>query len=270
MAEISNPLRIFHFIGRYPKVKSLLWKFWYQYLTNLDKKADMTFMNYGYAGKSNIPLEKVDESNRHCIQLYGHVANKINLKNLDVLEVGCGRGGGSSYIMRYIRPKSMTGADFSVNAIGFCRKHYSIRGLSFIAGDAEALPFDEGKFDAVINIESSHCYANMPKFLGEVSRVLKEGGYFLFADFRDKQNLGVLFRQLRNSDLKLLKQEDITDNILRSLELDNARKIKLINQIVPNLIRKVFYDFAGIKGSDVYDSFKTRKREYFSFILKKK
>ena len=110
----------------------------------------------------------------------------------------------------------------------------------------------------------------MPKFLGEVSRVLKEGGYFLFADFRDKQNLGVLFRQLRNSDLKLLKQEDITDNILRSLELDNARKIKLINQIVPNLIRKIFYDFAGIKGSDVYDSFKTRKREYFSFILKKK
>src|SRR3990167_5500720 len=104
----SNLHRVFDFIGKYPKAKSLVWKFWYRYLTNLDKKADMTFMNYGYASKRKFPLEKVDES-------------KVNLRNLDVLEVGCGRGGGSSYIMRYMHPKSMTGLDFSENAIEFCK-----------------------------------------------------------------------------------------------------------------------------------------------------
>jgi len=266
----SNLHRVFDFIGKYPKAKSLVWKFWYRYLTNLDKKADMTFMNYGYASKRKFPLEKVDESNRYCVQLYDHVASKVNLRNLDVLEVGCGRGGGSSYIMRYMHPKSMTGLDFSENAIEFCKKHYSIKGLSFIAGAAEALPFDSNKFNVVVNIESSHCYANIPKFLGEVSRVLKKKAYFLFADFRNKEYLGILFRQLRNSDFELLEKENITKNILKSLDLDNARKIKIINQKIPIIFRKIFYEFAGIGGSNVYNSFKTGKREYFSFILKNK
>ena len=269
MAE-STLHKVFNFIKKYPKTESLVWKFWYQYLTNLDKKADMIFMNYGYESKRKVLLEKVDEGNRYCIQLYDHVIHKVNLKNLDVLEVGCGRGGGSSYIMKYIHPKSMIGLDFSDKAIEFCKKHYIIKGLSFIAGDAESLPFDSNKFNVVINIESSHCYANMTKFLSEVSRVLKKAGYFLFADFRKKEDLGILFEQLNNSGFELLDQQNITKNALKLLDLDNVRKIKLIERKVPMIFRRIFYEFAAIGSSDVYESFKTGKREYFSFILKKK
>ncbi len=261
--------RVFDLVGVYPKAKNLLWKFWYQYLTNLDKKAEMIFMNYGYAGKSRARLERFDESNRYCIQLYDHAASKVNLKKMDVLEVGCGRGGGSSYIMRYKHPKSMTGVDFSNNAIGFCKRYYSVKGLSFATGNAESLPFDSNKFDAVLNVESSHCYANMPKFLGEVSRVLKKNGYFLFADFRNREKVGILFKQL-NSRFRLLEKENITKNILKSLDLDNERKIKLINQKVPVVFRKIFHEFAGIEGSSVHDSFKTGDREYFCFVLQNK
>ena len=78
----------------------------------------------------------------------------------------------------------MTGVDFSQKAVQFCRDHHQLEGLTFVPGDAEALPFADESFDAVINVESSHCYRSMPAFLGQVQRVLRPGGYFLFADLR--------------------------------------------------------------------------------------
>jgi len=253
-----------------PRLKRSVWRILYQYVTGLDKEAQVIFMNYGYASESEkIKLRKIDEKNRYCIQLYHHVASAINLKDKDLLEVGCGRGGGSYYIVRYFKPSSMTGVDFSGKSIEFCKKFYSVKGLSFYVGDAESLPFEDNKFDAVINIESSHCYGNMNQFLREVFRVIRPDGHFLFADFRKKDEINNLRNQLARSGFELIKEERITQNVLRSLELDNNRKLKLI-QKVPKILHKSFSDFAGLKGTETYESFRRGDREYFNFVLKKK
>ena len=171
--------------------------------------------------------------------------------------------------MQYLKPKSVTGLDFSEKAVDFCKKHYSVWGLSFNVGNAESIPFKDEKFDVIINIESSHCYSNMDCFLSGVSRILKPNGYFLFADFRGKGKINSLRRQLKNSGLNLLKEKKITKNVLKSLDLDNERKSELIIKKTLKLFRKSFFDFAAIKGSEVYESFKTGEREYFSFVLQK-
>ena len=136
-----------------PNIRRFIWKSWYQYLSGLDKGKNITFMNYGYADAAprgkKLKLESADENNRYCIQLYHHIASTISLRGLDVLEVGCGRGGGSSYIMRYLKPRSITGIDFSKKAIKFCKEYYSAKGLSFYEADAESLPFDNEKFDVI-------------------------------------------------------------------------------------------------------------------------
>ena len=49
-------------------------------------------------------------------------------------------------------------------------------GLDFVHGDAESLPFSDGSFDAVINVEASHAYPRLTRFLEEVVRVLRPGG----------------------------------------------------------------------------------------------
>jgi ubiquinone/menaquinone biosynthesis C-methylase UbiE len=56
--------------------------------------------------------------------------------------------------------------------------------LDFVRGDAQNLHFPDQSFDAVINVEASHIYPNLERFLGEVARVLRPGGHFLYADFR--------------------------------------------------------------------------------------
>jgi SAM-dependent methyltransferase len=108
-------------------------------------------MNYGYAPlhdhSETVKLDETDEPNRYFIQLYHHVVSAVDLTNLDVLEIGSGRGGGASYINRYLKPKALTGVDFSDKAIQFCKYTHDINGLSFIKGDAESLSFDAGRFD---------------------------------------------------------------------------------------------------------------------------
>lgn len=256
-----------------PDMRRFLEKSMYQLWSILDKEALMIYMNFGYADLDpygpKLELREEDETNRCCIQLYQHVAGSVDLKGRDVLEVGCGRGGGASYIMRYLTPKTMTGIDISDKAIAFCKRYHVIEGLRFLHGDAESLPFEDNTFDVVVNIESSHCYGDMERFLSEVYRVLRPKGYFLFADHHSREKIETLHQQLINAGLEVLKEERISSNVLKALECDNERKLQLIEQKVPSFLKKPFKEFAGLQGTEPYEAFRTGVREYRSFILRK-
>lgn len=233
----------------------------------------MLYMNYGFTNldskKMKLFLNESDEKYRFCIQLYNHVVSAVDLNGKDVLEVGCGRGGGSSYLKKHFNPKSITGIDVSEKAIDLCNSYFSVEGLSFLPGDAEFIPFKKNMFDVVVNIESSYCYGNVGRFLSEVYRVLRQNGYFLLADYRREDDILSFREQLKNSGLKLLKEELITASILKTLELDNERKLRLIQQKAPKLLHKSWQSLWGTKDSKTYKLFKTGKQEYFNCILQK-
>ena len=256
-----------------PKFRRLMMKSWYETLVVLDRERDITFMNYGYSGLDSSPnevsLNEGEQANRYCIQLYHHVAAAIDLSGKDVVEVGSGRGGGASYIARYLRPRSMTGIDFSKKAVGFCQQHYAVDGLSFLQGDAESLPLADHSVDVIINLESSHCYGSMTKFLSEVYRVLRLDGHFLFSDHRDHDKVSLLHEQLKDSGLGLVKETDITRNVVAALDLDNERKQKMIAHKCPRVLRREAQEFAAMKGTRAYKAFKSEYSRYLSFVLHK-
>jgi ubiquinone/menaquinone biosynthesis C-methylase UbiE len=153
-------------------------------------------MNYGYSPRATATcapaLEPSDEADRLSIQLYDHTLGDADLRGADVLEVGSGRGGGASYIARYRHPRTMTGLDFSERAVVLCTKHRQAPGLRFVRGDAQSMPFPDGFFDAVVNVESSHCYRSVDMFLAEVNRVLRPDGTLFFADLLMRRVLDFL------------------------------------------------------------------------------
>ena len=254
-----------------PSLKRFLWHSWYNFILNNDRDAYFLFMNYGYAevesNDSPLSLQPGEEKYRYCIQLYHHVAQAIEMTGKEVLEVGCGCGGGAAYIAAHFGPAVMKGLDFSQSAIETCRKyHAAVPKLTFIHGDAEALPFDVGSFDIVVNVESSHTYRKPNRFFSEVDRVLRPQGCFLIADFRDKLEVPTLRQQLQDARLQLLREENITRNIVKALELDNDRKMGLIP---PGIFQKPFQAFTGTKDSATYKTFDSGETEYLFFVLQK-
>ena len=254
-------------------VRRFVWRACYEALAKRVPTPDWAFMNYGYApatvAASTPPLRSSDERDRLCIQLYLHAIGHCDLRDSDVLEVGSGRGGGASYISRYLRPRSMTGMDFSQEAVDLCNRHRLAPGLAFVCGDAQSMPFPASSFDAVVNIESSHCYESMDTFLSEVRRVLRPGGRFFFADLRSMDGVDTLREQFNACGLTVEKESDITTNVLTALRLDNSRKLELIDAFIPRVFHRPFRVFAGIAGTRNYAGLESGKVRYLSAQLAK-
>lgn len=253
-------------IGR---IRKAVWQLWYPFLTRRLHGEDILFLNYAFeeASPLNLPLDPADEPNRACIQLYHHVGTQVPLAGREVLEVSCGHGGGASYLARTLRPKSYTGLDLNPAGIRFCRERHRVPGLDFVPGDAEKLPFAAASFDAVINVEASHCYPDFPRFLAEVARVLRPGGHFLYADFRFRERWPEWDSALAAAPLLLQHRRNINAEVLRGMDRNSPRSQSLVARHLPRFLHGLGRDFAGTRGSRIYHALTRGELAYRSFCF---
>lgn len=224
------------------KAKSILFMYqrFYPYMTRRLRSDDVLFLNYGYEEDPpmGIPLSASDEHDRYFIQLYHRTATQVDLDGKRVLEVGCGHGGGASYLARTLRPASYTGLDLNPTGIAFCRKRHNVPGLEFVKGDAQNLPFPDQSFDTVINIESSHLYPELPRFLDEVARVLRSGGHFLYADLRFADTVASWEMQLADAHMSMLSCTTINEQVMRGMEKNSQWWVRVVDRLVPEFLRR--------------------------------
>jgi len=252
-------------------VRKAIWRLWYPFLTRRLRGEEVLFLNYAFETDPpvGLQLDLEDEPNRACIQLYHHVATQIDLRGKDVLEVSCGHGGGASWLTRTLRPASYTGLDLNPTGIAFCLQRHRVPGLSFVQGDAQHLPFPDNSLDAVINVEASHCYPDFPGFLAEVTRVLKPGGHFLYADFRFRDGFAEWENAIASAPLKIVQTRDIRMEVLHGMDCNAIRSEKLICERLPTFLHSLGRDFAGLPGSRVYEALKSHELSYRSWCFRK-
>ncbi len=243
----------------------------YEYVSSFDKRGEITFMNYGYADPEDEPFElpEDDEPNRYSIQLYRRLIGGLDLSGTDLLEVGCGRGGGIAYIRRDHSPRSITGVDFCKRAIQFCSLRYPGKDLDFVQGNAEWLKFDAASFDVIVNVESSHCYGKMDRFLNKAAEILRPNGYLLLADFRTKADLAPLREMIAAAGLQVLQDDDITAQVVEALDRSGESKLELIRERAKPALEQSFKTFAAVPGTPIYEKLENRDLVYFVFTLQK-
>jgi len=95
----------------------------------------------------------------------------------DVLEVGIGTGVNLQHY-NFAKIRSLTGLDRQSSSD---LERRAGKNFSFYQGDVEKMPFAEGQFDAVV-ATLLFCTANIEKGMGEILRVLKPGGLFIFIE----------------------------------------------------------------------------------------
>jgi ubiquinone/menaquinone biosynthesis C-methylase UbiE len=269
--------------GLAPRAEKLMWRSFYELASMGRRDLGTAMMNYGYADLSPSEPETGGvgaPADRYGLQLYRAVAGARDLSGTDVLEVGCGRGGGAAFVFETFGPRSMTGLDLARKAIDRCRRRYARPGLEFVAGDAESLPFPDGSFDVVLSVESSHCYASPPRFWSEAHRVLRPGGRLLLADARHttltpgaqsalfaQDDVGRLRTQLVAAGFRTEEEQDITPNVVRALELDTPARTARIEQRVPKFLQPHALAFAAVEGSPMYRAFAEAQLTYLRLVL---
>jgi ubiquinone/menaquinone biosynthesis C-methylase UbiE len=260
-------------IKRYDWFKRLNAKVTYELLAKYVPAKEWQFMNYGYNPTANDPplvLGEDKKMQRYSTQMYHYLAIKTTIEGKEILEVGSGRGGGAFYIAKNLNPKKYIGMDLAQNAVDLANKTHVLPNLSYIQGSAESIPLSDNSVDVVINVESCHAYGDVPKFLSEVKRTLRPGGYFLMVDFRNTQeNMAILKKELRESQMELLTEEDISPNVVQAIEAEDQAKRAQIEAFVPKKWQKLFSEFAGVAGSPFHLTLKEGTRSYGRFIMRK-
>lgn len=249
---------------------TLIYKALYWYISTVDRKKEVLFMNYGYHDSTEeIELHKTDEINRYSIQLYHRLAKITEIEGKDIVEVGSGRGGGLAYITKRFKPSKALGIDLNSTAVKFGNRHYNLHGLSFMQGNAQKMNLLDESVDIILNVESSHRYPDMHLFLDEVYRSLKPGGNFLFTDFRPQQDMEALVHLLAQYHFVKFDEQIINQEVVKALELDTARREALVNKYAPPFLRNSLHDFAGNMGSPTFKGLESGELVYFVFCFQK-
>jgi ubiquinone/menaquinone biosynthesis C-methylase UbiE len=258
---------------KYAWFKRLNAKITYELLAKYIPATEWSFMNYGYVpndSEKSLPQIKEATLQVYPTQMYHYLALKGNLEGKSVLEVGSGRGGGARYLAANFNPEFYTGMDLAQNAVDLANKNFQLPNLKFIQGSAENIPLQDNSVDVVVNVESCHAYGSVENFLNEVKRVLKPEGYFLMVDFRGElEKMEELRAQLRNLGMELVQEENISENVVKAIEAEDASKQERIQKLVPAKWQKLFSDFAGVAGSRFHLTLKNGPRTYYRFVLLK-
>lgn len=201
------------------------------------------FINHGFVeldGSDDFSwVEPDDQPWRYSLNLVRQIVRDVPLDGARILDVSCGRGGAAAYFTRYHAPAEVVGIDLVPGHITFCRATHRAANLRFIEADAQHLPFDDGYFDVVTNIESSHAYPDLDQFFSEVRRVLRPGGVFCLTDNLKKGQIDARTEQLRPyGDVRWVRT--ITAEVAEALQL--AREPVL--ELVADMVRK-----AGPEGA---------------------
>ena len=266
------PARVFYIIMRLSpsRIRMRLWRGLYQRMARSQKDPGFRFMNYGFSDDSDLQLSEADEPDRLFIQLYNMNIRDVEIEGKEVLEIGSGRGGGASWIARTFNPKSLVAVDYSEEAVKLSKNWFTIQdNLEFKVGNAQDLPLSDDSFDIVYNVESSHCYANIPEFLKEVFRVLKPNGKFCWTDMRDSGTMEEMHDQFTQVGFNIESRADVTKNVIKALNLIDEGRRNMIRKSAPSSLRKSFETFGGVPGTPVYEALKSGKIQYFRYLLSK-
>ncbi len=259
-------------LKRFAWFKRLNAKVTYELLARRISAEDWHFMNYGYVPNENekpVSLPDDPKIQKYPMQMYHYLATKTEVKGKHLLEVGSGRGGGARYIAGALQPTSYIGLDIAKSAVDLANKIHPLPNLKFIQGSAESIPLPDNHVDVVLNVESCHAYGSVEKFLSEVKRVLKPGGYLLLVDFRDVNNMDLLRTQLRNCKMEWIEEENIGPNVVQAMEAEDDLKKERIKTLFPPKWQKIFGEFAGVVGSRIHLNLKNKTRLYHRFMLRK-
>lgn len=245
---------------------------WYQHVADRPADPNWLFMNFGYADLDPLTGEPLPDQGHTPLdtgaRLYTRVATPLALQGKRVLEIGCGRGGGAITIKRRLKPRSVIGVDLSAKAIDHCQASCADSELSFQVANATNLPFADASFDAVLNVESSHAYADFPAFMHEVRRVLIPGGLLGIADVRFATDLDAWKEAIIQMGFEIIEEEDITPNVLAAMQLTSPFTADYINRVVPPDDMPHFREFAGVTGSWYFNSLLSGLLRYRRFVLK--
>jgi 2-polyprenyl-3-methyl-5-hydroxy-6-metoxy-1,4-benzoquinol methylase len=157
-----------------------------------------------------------------------------------VLDYGCGNGYGS-YLLSQISD-NITAVDINKAVIETCKQNYQTDNLSFQVVEPEKKTFfKDASFDVVVSFQVIEHVYDVPGYLNELKRLLKDGGVLIITTPNRKYRLYPFQKPLnpyhvREYGLRQLKKE--LHSVFKNVKILGINGTGEINTIEYNRVKK--------------------------------
>lgn len=150
-------------------------------------------------------------------RIFVETLSERSFRSGEILDAGCGSGTVLMEILRAFPEARGIGVDLSEPILEIARRTAQEEGLAdrvaFQKADVEELPFEDDRFDMVLNVNMLHIVASPVKMLNEIERVLAPKGEFILNDVK-RSWLGYFEHIIKSSytveeGVELLKQSNL-------------------------------------------------------------
>jgi SAM-dependent methyltransferase len=170
MAQAAVAATMVGLIAVAPRLRGTTWAAWF------------TKLAWSWAGVPSGPLGWVSSNWTMPVfhaPIYPVMARELDLQaDDDLLEVACGSGVFLATQAAHVR--HVAGLDLSDIQVGLAHRRLADRiaagTAEIVAGDAAALPWDDGRFSVVTCMGSAEAFPDPAAALAEMHRVLRPGG----------------------------------------------------------------------------------------------
>lgn len=247
----------------------------YEFLYRLSPARSNKFFNGGF-----LPLAPdfralpEFEDEQHCAMMYHFVAQThvedLNLQPQNVLDVGCGQGGGMYYMTALFPDANFTGTDRNATVVRLARRNLAERqNVKLARGSGTELNFPAKSFDLVLSV-GAPTYFPLTKYISEAARILAPGGTISFSAGYRQHEHHLIEAEVKQSalenNLEFVRYTDITPNTFASLKADIPRRVELVNR-VPWPFRLYGHKWADLPGSVEYQEYEEGSRADFAVVL---
>jgi SAM-dependent methyltransferase len=137
-------------------------------------EAASAFMNYGYWYPHTTDYAMASEN------LLEKLVAGMPDRTGRVLDVACGLGATTEYLLRHWSADAVCGINISARQIDACRRRCP--QCQFAVMDAAAMTFADGSFQNMLCVEAAFHFDTRQAFLAQASRILAPGGVLALTD----------------------------------------------------------------------------------------
>lgn len=124
-----------------------------------------------------------------------------------ILDLGCGTGLELDYYFAINPSANVTGIDLAPGMLSVLKEKFPEKQIELFCGSYFDIPFEEGKYDAVVSVESLHHFTREQKapLYTRIHSALKPSGFFLLTDYFALSEEEERFYRQEQNRLKLLQ-----------------------------------------------------------------
>ncbi len=132
------------------------------------------FVNFGYWCDDTSNAKEASEN------LMEKLLEFMPEKQGSILDVACGKGATTRYLLNYYDSSQVVGINISEKQLETCQKN--LPDCSFLRMDAADLQSEDATFNSIICVEAAFHFHTRERFIQEAFRVLKPGGWLVLSD----------------------------------------------------------------------------------------